>query len=356
VKLHGETGVTELCTPTASSSVSPVRLLNLSIPNASIPNLPQTLRALLAQIPPGRVTTYGDLARALGDIAAARWIGEHLVNHRHDDACVCHRVVRSTGDVGLSITGDSADKISRLQAERVAVARGRVDLQRFGFSHFRSSAPLKPLQELQLALPEQFLAEPLEDLPPVVGGVDVSYGNNEAAAACVRVETATGTLLDSCVVHRPAEFPYIPGYLSFRELPALLQLLDTASRNGELPEVLFVDGNGILHPRGAGIATHFGVVTGRRTIGIGKKLLCGEVDANGLSPAEWRPVHFNGNVVGAAVRATSRSRPIFVSPGHRMTVDDAVRLTRHLFHGHRLPEPLYLADRLSRQRAQSPSN
>src|SRR5690606_4621112 len=87
---------------------------DMSLLLADVPDLPAELERLLAQIPAGRVTTYGDLARALGDVKAARWVGEYLLEHPHPDACTCHRVVRKEGEVGLYIAGDPAEKVSRL--------------------------------------------------------------------------------------------------------------------------------------------------------------------------------------------------------------------------------------------------
>ena len=92
------------------------------MPSLDLPDLPGALRHLLAQIPAGRVTTYGDLARALGDVRAARWVGEALArDHEHTADCACHRVVRSTGEVGLSIDGTTARKARRLKAEGISV-------------------------------------------------------------------------------------------------------------------------------------------------------------------------------------------------------------------------------------------
>ncbi|MFQ5731998.1 MAG: endonuclease V [Planctomycetaceae bacterium] len=316
----------------------------------TVPDLPRALRDLLGQVPPSRVTTYGDLAEALGDIAAARWVGEFLRNHDHGNDCPCHRVVRRTGDVGLFIDRSSDAKTRLLRAEGVPVDDGRVDLRRFGFAEFQCDKPLTALAKRQRELPDRVRLVPLDGEPAIVAGVDVSYAGTVAVAAYAAVDV-DGELIASHTVRQPVRFPYISGYLSYRELPALSALLESLPRNAPQADVTFVDGNGILHPRGAGIATHFGVLTGRRTIGVGKKLLCGCVDLDGLDAPDSRPVTFEGRIIGAAVKSGDKSRPIFVSPGHRMTVDDSVRLTQRLFHGHRLPEPLFHADRLSREAA-----
>jgi len=100
------------------------------------------------------VTTYGDLAEALGSRAAARWVGEFMLDHPHDDLCTCHRVVRHTGEPGLYISGDECDKPRRLQEESIAVREGRVDLNEYRFNGFKSEKPLAELAAFQQTVPE----------------------------------------------------------------------------------------------------------------------------------------------------------------------------------------------------------
>lgn len=314
-----------------------------------IPNLYEELPRLIAQVPRGRVTTYGDLAEALGSLAAARWVGGFLLDHPHDEQCPCHRVVRRTGEPGQYISGDQSEKIHRLRAEAVEIHNGRIDLARFGFSRFASDRPLQKLADYQNTLPDRILQQPYGGVPELVAGVDVSYpAPREAAGAYVLVESASGQLVWSLTVRQPVMFPYIPGFLSFRESPLMLELLRQAESQGRLAEVVFVDGNGILHPRRAGIASHLGVTSGSVTVGVGKKLLCGRVDLDDMPARDSRPVVSDGEVIGMAVKSRATSRPVFVSPGHRIDVTAAVRLANALFHGHRVPEPVYWADRVSR--------
>jgi len=126
-------------------------------------------------------------------------------------------------------------------------------------------------------------------------------------------------------------------------------VLEKARAEDKLAEVLLVDGSGILHPRHAGLASHFGVAAGVPTIGVTKKLLWGQVELAGLEPRRPRPVLDGKRLIGAAIRPTDGSRrPIFVSPGHRVSVAYARDVVARLLLGRRLPEPLYWADRLSR--------
>lgn len=320
--------------------------------DCDIPNLYEQLPRLLSQVPRGRVTTYGDLAKALGDVAAARWVGEFMVDHEHTDDCRCHRVIRKTGELGLYITGNTDRKRRALQRESVEVTGGQVDLKQFGFNAFTSPKPLIALSEFQDRIPEFVSLKPFRTTPRLIAGVDVAYPQpDRAVAAYVVVDVASGRSVWSTTLSRRVTFPYIPGYLAFRELPVLLDLLEHVKSQQPLAELILVDGNGILHPRRAGIATHLGVATETPTIGIGKSLLCGQVNSTGMTAGDSRPVTYDGRIVGMVLKAKETSRPIYVSPGHKIDVADGVRIARLLFQGHRLPEPVFQADGLSRRAA-----
>lgn len=317
-----------------------------------IPDLPAELMTLVAQIPSGTVTTYGDLAAALGDRSAARWVGEFLRHHPHPASCACHRVVRHTGEPGLYVTGDESEKSRRLEDEGVHLRSGRVDLNQHRFTAFTGSPPLAPLLEFQHRLPDRTRLQPFEGLPELVGGVDLAYRNPQTAvASCAVIDSATGKLVWSHTITAPVPFPYISGLLTYRELPPLLALLEEVAAAGQLPPLLLVDGNGTLHPRRAGIAVATGVVSNHPTIGIGKSLLCGQVDLSRVTPTEPQPVLLEGEPVGLAMQAKAGSKPVFISPGHRTDLATAGTIVSQLFHGHRVPEPIYHADRLCRQTA-----
>lgn len=318
------------------------------------PDLAALLEDLLAQIPRGRVATYGGLAEALGNPIAARWVGHYMLHHSHHAGCPCHRVVRADGQVGLYIAGDAADKARRLADEGVTASDGRVDLAEHGFDGFQSDRPLARLREVQEAVARQVTLTRRTRLPELLAGVDVSYPReNEAVGALALVDLGTGELAWSTTVRRRVVFPYISSYLTFRELPVLLDLVEAARQAGVIRghgEPVLVDGSGILHPRHVGIASHFGVAAGLPTVGVTKKLLVGQVDVEGLRPRQSRPVVHEERAIGVAMRPTAGSRrPIFVSPGHRVDVAFAERMVRMALLGRRLPEPLHWADRLSRE-------
>lgn len=323
-----------------------------------LPDLPAALVALVEQIPPGRVTTYAALAEALGSEAAAPWVGHWMIHHEHRPGCPCHRVVRSDGQVGHYVTGEPSRKISLLRQEGVEVRDGRIDPRRpeMEFRDFQTDRPLARLREVQNSLKEQVSLRGRRTMPSLVAGIDVSYQGGEGIAAYALWNLGEDRLAWSTTIRLPVRFPYISSFLSFRELPILLELIRAVGAAGRMAEVVIVDGSGILHPRGAGIACHFGVLTSVATIGVSKKLLCGEVELGEMAPGEGRPVLIAGRRRGVALRPTSGSRrPIFISPGHRISIDMAEMVVRRLLLGRRLPEPQYWADRLSRSAARGES-
>jgi deoxyribonuclease V len=315
-------------------------------------DLEAELTALLAQIPRGRVTTYGDLADALGLRSAARWVGEFLRVHAHSADCACHRVVRKGGELGLYVEGrEPAEKAERLQAEGVPLYDRRIEgFEEFVFRDFRSEQPLKRLIDLQLEWAQRVQLIPRSGVPHLSAGLDVSYSRDGmATGACAVVESSSGQVVWSTTHRDRPGLPYIPSLLTFRELPMLLALFERSRREFPQLDLYFVDGNGILHPRGAGIAACFGVVADVPTIGVAKSLLCGRLQepaGNSADPPALLTV--NDRVVGTVLMSSSSSRPLYVSPGQKMDVASAARMVRAFACGHRLPEPLYWADQLSR--------
>jgi len=314
-----------------------------------LPDMAWHLRELLRQVPRGRVTTYGALAAALGDAVAARWVGHFLLHHDHEDTCPCHRVVRSDGQLGQYIASVAA-KRQRLAMEGVEALGDAVDLARFGFERFRGDRPLERLRQWQEAVASAVSLRGPRRMPRLVAGLDVSYPSEDrGVGAYALVELSSRRLLWKITVTEDIRFPYISSYLGFRELPIHFRLIEAARAAGQIADVLMVDGSGILHPRRAGIATQLGVTVEIPTIGVTKKLLCGEVNLEGLGPADSRPVVHDGQILGVALRPRLTSlRPIFVCPGHRIGVAAAKRMARKLLCGHPLPEPIFWADRLSR--------
>jgi deoxyribonuclease V len=214
-----------------------------------------------------------------------------------------------------------------------------------------SSAGARTLQR-QLAA-QVSLVDQAPAAPRTIAGFDVGFEDQGATtrAAAVLLDGRTLQLLDAVVERAPTSMPYVPGLLSFRELPALLQALE---RLPQVPELVLVDGQGIAHPRRLGIAAHFGVVTGLPTIGVAKKVLCGRFEPPGPEPGARTPLMEQGVQIGWMLRSKPRCNPLVVSPGHRVSMDGAVERVLGLLRGYRLPEPTRLADRLASRRGAMP--
>jgi deoxyribonuclease V len=185
--------------------------------------------------------------------------------------------------------------------------------------------------------------------PALVAGADAAFDRQaERVFAAVVVLTFPTLKLVETVVHQERlSFPYIPGLLAFREAPALLRAFEKVRHD---PDVVFIDGHGLSHPRAAGIACHIGVCLDKPTIGCAKSLLVGTYRAPGLSRGSDRPLYdANGRALGAVVRTRDRVKPVFVSVGHRIGLAQAVRLTLACGKGYRIPEPTRQADLAAEQ-------
>jgi deoxyribonuclease V len=199
---------------------------------------------------------------------------------------------------------------------------------------------------LQQALRQQVVRR--DRLGPVrrVAGLDVGFeGNGAVARAAVAVLSYPDLrMADQAVARRPVSFPYIPGLLSFREVPALLVALD---RLGAPPDLLLCDGQGLAHPRRFGLACHLGVLTGIPSIGVAKSLLIGRHDPLPLQRGAWRPLLDRDEIVGAAVRTRAGVAPVYVSVGHKVSLETAIHHVLVCAPKYRLPETTRAAHRLA---------
>jgi deoxyribonuclease V len=166
----------------------------------------------------------------------------------------------------------------------------------------------------------------------LLGGADVSASRFDPTrrvwAALVTLDAGTLCVDETVTETRLARFPYIPGYLGFRESPALAAAWSRLNRK---PDLLFVDGQGIAHPRRLGIASHLGVLLDVPTIGVAKSRLVGEVVGTRIM--------LRGEAVAALVSLRARSNPLHISPGHRISLESAVAWVQRLATGHKLPAP-----------------
>lgn len=207
-----------------------------------------------------------------------------------------------------------------------------------------SARELQSILAQQVRLRDSF-ATPLR----TIAGFDVGFEDDGATtrAAAVLLDADSLEPLDSQLVRMPTTMPYVPGLLSFRELPALLQALEALSRR---PDLAFIDGHGIAHPRGLGIAAHFGVATGLPSIGVAKKILTGSGPDPHQTRGAYTALRREGQQIGWLLRSKLRCNPLIVSPGHHVAMASAADLTMRYVTTYRLPEPTRLADRLASRR------
>ena len=189
------------------------------------------------------------------------------------------------------------------------------------------------------------------DAVKIVAGIDNTYvteeGKTIAGAVVVVLSFPDMEVIEKAITWQPIAFPYVPGLLSFREAPAVLAAYADLTVE---PDVILCDGQGYAHPRRFGLASHLGVILERPTIGCAKSRLIGEYEEPERAFGDNTPLVDRGEVVGAAVRTRPRHKPLFVSPGHKISVETAVEITLACCrNGAFLPEPTRLAHQLVTQ-------
>jgi deoxyribonuclease V len=172
----------------------------------------------------------------------------------------------------------------------------------------------------------------------LVAGADVSYArfSNRFCGAVVVLRALDFTLIEQQSVEMDVAFPYVPGLLSFRESPVLLAAF---AKLRARPDVVLVDGQGIAHPRRFGLASHLGLWLDTPTIGCAKSLLCGKHRAPGQKRGAAARLRDRDETIGAVLRTRDRTRPLYVSVGHRIDLKSALRIVLSCGRGYRLPEP-----------------
>ncbi|RPH21252.1 deoxyribonuclease V [Buttiauxella warmboldiae] len=204
---------------------------------------------------------------------------------------------------------------------------------------------LTSLRKQQIELASQVCREDrLEQDPPrLIAGADVGFeqGGEVTRAAIVLLKYPSLELVEHQVARIATTMPYIPGFLSFREYPALLAAWELLSQQ---PDLLFVDGHGISHPRRLGVASHFGLLVDVPTIGVAKKRLCGQFAALPEEPGSSQLLTDKGESLAWVLRSKKRCNPLFVSTGHRVSLNTALLWVSRCMAGYRLPEPTRWAD------------
>jgi deoxyribonuclease V len=196
-------------------------------------------------------------------------------------------------------------------------------------------------KELQIQLAQKVIKKNLISKVEYIAGLDVSIlPDNSGRAAVVVLKYPELEPVEIKTVVERVSFPYIPGLLSFREIPALVSVLSKLSLE---PDILYVDGQGIAHPRRFGLASHIGLMVDKPTIGCAKSLLCGSYQPVGENPGEYSDVTDKDEIIGVALRTRLKSKPMLISIGHKVDLPASIKWVINTSKGYKLPEPTRLA-------------
>ncbi|BAZ45476.1 deoxyribonuclease V [Chondrocystis sp. NIES-4102] len=183
-----------------------------------------------------------------------------------------------------------------------------------------------------------------------VAGIDVGFEDNYAfsKAAVVVLSYPQLELVETAIAQRiPTAFPYVPGYLSFREIPPILEALAQLKTT---PDLILCDGQGIAHPRRLGLASHLGVLLDLPTIGVAKSLFIGKHEPVAMDKGSWQPLIDQGETIGVVLRSRTQVKPIYVSIGHKISLPTAINYVMGCITKYRLPETTRWADKLASSR------
>lgn len=194
---------------------------------------------------------------------------------------------------------------------------------------------------IQQKLRDEVKIEPLGKTPTRIGGADISmnWHATESFGGIVTLNYETLHVVDHAVAKGEINFPYIPGLLSFREVPLLVLAWQKLQIK---PDVLVVDGFGIAHPRRIGIASHLGVTLGIPTIGCAKSVLTGTYEEPPQEKGAFTYLYDRYNkteILGVALRTKPRAKPVFISAGHLITLEESIEIMKHCMGAYRIPEP-----------------
>jgi deoxyribonuclease V len=200
----------------------------------------------------------------------------------------------------------------------------------------------------QLAF-EVIQADEFEEPIKTVAGIDLGYDakNDTSRAAVVVLKFPELELIESAEALLPIQFPYVPGLLSFRETPVAIKALEKLK---VAPDLILCDGQGLAHPRRFGIACHIGLIADVPTIGVAKSILVGKFENLGEQRGSVAPLIHKNQQIGAALRTKDKTQPVYVSVGHRISLETAVRYVLQCAPKYRLPETTRLADKMASYR------
>jgi deoxyribonuclease V len=215
--------------------------------------------------------------------------------------------------------------------------------ERFRYSHAWNVDPRQALSIQERLRARVVTSDQLGEVK-LVAGVDVAFSSFRARAAAAVLRLPGLDLVDWSVCEMEARFPYVPGLLSFRELPAVLEALGALA---VMPDLVLCDGQGLAHPRRFGLACHLGVLTDIPSVGVAKTRLIGEHREVADTRGAWEPLWDCGEMIGAVLRTQLHTRPLYVSIGHRVSLDRAVAVVMRCTTRYRLPQTTRWAHRLA---------
>lgn len=192
------------------------------------------------------------------------------------------------------------------------------------------------LKKEQQKLAKKIILKDSFDDIKLIGGCDQAFVDDKIVSMVVVLDSSNGKLIEKKYSIKEAVMPYIPGFLAYREMPAILEAYNKLENK---PDVLLCDCNGILHPRKIGMASHLGLILEIPTIGVAKKKLLGIVDEN-------KKIVYNEQVLGLEVETKEFAKPVYVSPGHMISLKSAEKIVKEWLKGHKTPEPLHIAHKL----------
>jgi len=197
---------------------------------------------------------------------------------------------------------------------------------------------LAEAKAIQSELRERIIIEPFSKPVVTIAGADISLNRFSEIifAGIVVLRYSDLQPIAYSLVQSKTTFPYTPGFLAFREVPALMQALQQMPTR---PDILMIDGHGIAHPRRMGIAAHFGALTGMPTMGCAKKILFGKWQEPGDQKGDYAPIVSKEEIIGYALRSKFKTNPVFISPGNKMSLQDSLNFAVRCAGNYRLLEP-----------------
>jgi deoxyribonuclease V len=202
------------------------------------------------------------------------------------------------------------------------------------------------LRRLQEKIAKRIILE--DNLPKTIrsiAGFDLAFLNDKAIATGVVLDYESLRIKEIKTIKTRVPFPYVPTFLTFREGPSIIKVYDKLKVK---PDVLMINGQGIAHPIFCGIASHVGVLIGKPSIGIAQNALVGEYDEP-IKVGDCSPIKYQNKKVGYVYRSKENCNPIFISPGHRISVDTSLKITKKSIRNNKLPEPISIAHSISKK-------